>query len=112
MKLCWTPRVNGLGHPLRGLQKNEDTIEIFKLSVEAYPEWSNAYHRLGEAHMDHGDKDRAIEAGCLGLVAVTKEMGDGDENHRAERCGREGVPETAAENSELHKNPAADEGAD
>src|SRR5207247_3791508 len=31
---------------------------------------------------------------------------------RAERHGREQIPETAAENSELHKNPAADKGAD
>src|SRR2546430_10225936 len=33
-------------------------------------------------------------------------------NHRAERRGRKRIPKTAAENSELHKNPAADKGAD
>jgi len=48
----------------------------------------------------------------LVFVAVSKEMSDGDQNHRAERRRRERIPETAAENPELHKNPPADEGAD
>ena len=46
------------------------------------------------------------------MVRVTGEkMGDGDQDDRPERCGGERVPEAAAENSELHEDPATDERA-
>src|SRR5712664_2723858 len=47
-----------------------------------------------------------------GSAVRTEKMRDGNENHGAQRCGREGVKKSAAENSQLHKNPAADVGAD
>src|SRR5260370_38725207 len=41
-----------------------------------------------------------------------KTMGSGTYNWRAERCGRRGVKNPPAENSQLHEAPAADVGAD
>lgn len=51
----------GLGYQLLHMKKFNDAIEIFKLSVEAYPQSYNAYDSLGEAYMDNGDKDLAIK---------------------------------------------------
>lgn len=50
----------GLGYVLLHMKKIPDAIEIFKLSVEAFPESYNTYDSLAEAYMDHGDKDLAI----------------------------------------------------
>src|SRR5437667_10643183 len=81
-------------------QKSAAVIRVAAVAATAAPakDRRRGDHRCGPAE--------------LVSVAVGKEMGDGDENHRAERRGRERIPETAAENSELHKNPAADKGAD
>jgi tetratricopeptide (TPR) repeat protein len=43
------------------MKKFREAIEIFKLSVEAYPQSYNAYDSLGEAYMDNGDKELAIK---------------------------------------------------
>ena len=51
----------GLGYQLLHAQKITDAIEIFKLSVEAYPQSYNTYDSLAEAYMDHGDRDLAIQ---------------------------------------------------
>ena len=76
-------------------QKSAAVIRVAAVAATAAPakDRRRGDHRCGPAE--------------LVSVAVGKEMGDGDENHRAERRGRERIPETAAENSELHKNPAA-----
>ena len=50
-----------LGYRLIHMQKITDAIEIFKLSVEAYPRSYNTYDSLAEAYMDHGDRDLAIQ---------------------------------------------------
>jgi imidazolonepropionase-like amidohydrolase len=50
-----------LGYRLLHMQKISDAIEIFKLSVEAYPQSYNTYDSLAEAYMDHGDRDLAIQ---------------------------------------------------
>ena len=50
-----------LGYRLLHMQKLTDAIEIFKLSVEAYPQSYNTYDSLAEAYMDHGDRDLAIQ---------------------------------------------------
>ena len=63
------------------------------------------------AEMQNKLEDRSKAGGSV-FVPVHKKMGDRDENHSAERGGRERIPEAAAENSELYKNPAANEGAD
>lgn len=46
------------------------------------------------------------------IVAAAEEMRDGNEDHGAERCGSERIPEAAAENSEFHEDPSTDERAD
>jgi hypothetical protein len=51
----------GLGYGLLRMKKVPDAIEIFKLSVEAYPQSYNTYDSLAEAYMDHGDKELAIQ---------------------------------------------------
>jgi Tfp pilus assembly protein PilF len=43
------------------MKKTPEAIEIFKLSVEAYPESYNTWDSLAEAYMDHGDKELAIQ---------------------------------------------------
>ncbi len=50
-----------LGYRLLHTQKITGAIEIFKLSVEAYPQSYNTYDSLAEAYMDHGDRDLAIQ---------------------------------------------------
>jgi imidazolonepropionase-like amidohydrolase len=50
-----------LGYRLLHAQKITDAIEVFKLSVEAYPQSYNTYDSLAEAYMDHGDRDLAIQ---------------------------------------------------
>jgi tetratricopeptide (TPR) repeat protein len=50
----------GLGYALLHQKRYKDAIEIFKLSVEAYPDSYNTYDSLGEAYMDDGEKDLAI----------------------------------------------------
>lgn len=51
----------GLGYHLLSMKKLKDAIEIFKLSVEAYPQSYNTYDSLAEAYMDNGDKELAIK---------------------------------------------------
>ena len=51
----------GLGYALLHMKKIPEAIEIFKLSVEAYPESYNTWDSLAEAYMDHGDKELAIQ---------------------------------------------------
>jgi imidazolonepropionase-like amidohydrolase len=50
-----------LGYQLLHIKKITDAIEIFKLSVEAYPQSYNTYDSLAEAYMDHGNRDLAIQ---------------------------------------------------
>src|SRR3984885_9856031 len=51
----------GLGYGLLHMKKVKEAIEIFKLSVEAYPQSYNTYDSLAEAYMDNGDRDLAIQ---------------------------------------------------
>lgn len=52
--------LNTLGYQLLQMKKVGESIEIFKLNVEAYPQAFNTYDSLGEAYMVHGDKELAI----------------------------------------------------
>lgn len=49
-----------LGYRLIGEKRYKEAIEIFKLSVETYPQSYNTYDSLAEAYMDNGDKDLAV----------------------------------------------------
>jgi tetratricopeptide (TPR) repeat protein len=50
----------GLGYQLIKQKKYKEAIEIFKVSVEAYPQFYNTYDSFAEAYMDNGDKELAI----------------------------------------------------
>jgi tetratricopeptide (TPR) repeat protein len=50
-----------LGYQLLRAKKISDAIEIFKLSVETYPNSYNTYDSLAEAYMDNGNTDRNPE---------------------------------------------------
>ena len=51
----------GLGYQLIEMKRLKDAIEIFKLSVQVYPQSYNTYDSLAEAYMDNGDTDLAIQ---------------------------------------------------
>jgi len=53
--------LNTLGYQLIRLDKLAEAIEIFKLNVSSYPEYSNAYSGLGEAYLLSGNTESAIE---------------------------------------------------
>ncbi len=61
-KYYYTERdMNQLGYNLMFQNKINDAIEIFKLNVKLYPESWNVYDSLGEAYMNNGNKELAIE---------------------------------------------------
>jgi CubicO group peptidase (beta-lactamase class C family) len=53
--------LNNLGYELIRLGQIADAVEIFKLNVEAYPDYAGAYSGLGEAYRLNGNKELAIE---------------------------------------------------
>ncbi len=52
---------NALGYRLMGAGKRKESIEIFKLNVELYPESWNVYDSLAEAYMNSRDTKNAIK---------------------------------------------------
>jgi tetratricopeptide (TPR) repeat protein len=53
--------INTLGYMLMRDNKVEDAIEVFKLNVSEHPKAWNVYDSLGEAYMNKGVKDLAIQ---------------------------------------------------
>ncbi|GAG46829.1 unnamed protein product, partial [marine sediment metagenome] len=53
--------MNEAGYFLLGEGLAAEAIQIFRLNVEAYPESGNVYDSLGEAYMEAGETDLAIE---------------------------------------------------
>jgi CubicO group peptidase (beta-lactamase class C family) len=53
--------INSTGYQLLAAKKLADSIRIFQLNVELHPQSWNAYDSLGEAYMNNGDKDLAIQ---------------------------------------------------
>lgn len=53
--------VNAKGYELLGVKKLQQSIDIFKLNVFAFPKSANAFDSLGEAYLEAGNKDLAIE---------------------------------------------------
>jgi CubicO group peptidase (beta-lactamase class C family) len=53
--------INSTGYRLMGQNKLADAIRIFQLNVELYPKSWNVYDSLGEAYMNRGDKELAIQ---------------------------------------------------
>jgi tetratricopeptide (TPR) repeat protein len=53
--------LNTLGYRLLRTDKIKESIEIFKLNVEVYPESWNVYDSLGEAYFVGGDRELALQ---------------------------------------------------
>jgi CubicO group peptidase (beta-lactamase class C family) len=53
--------INEAGYQLLSQKKLLESIRIFQLNVELHPDSWNAYDSLGEAYMDNGDKELAIQ---------------------------------------------------
>ena len=53
--------INSTGYRLMGQNKLADAIRIFQLNVALYPTSWNVYDSLGEAYMNQGDKELAIQ---------------------------------------------------
>ena len=53
--------INSTGYRLMGQNKFADAIRIFQLNVALYPRSWNVYDSLGEAYMNHGEKELAIQ---------------------------------------------------
>jgi CubicO group peptidase (beta-lactamase class C family) len=53
--------LNQLGYHFLQSKNMEEAIHAFRLNVEQYPQSSNVYDSLGEAYMDAGKKDLAIQ---------------------------------------------------
>lgn len=52
--------LNTLGYTLLNRRMNEESIKVFKLALELYPNSANLYDSIGEAFMRSGDKKNAI----------------------------------------------------
>jgi len=53
--------LNWAGYQFLQKEQYEEAIRLFKLNVEAYPESANVYDSLGEAYLESGQTDLAIE---------------------------------------------------
>ena len=54
-------RLNTLGYSFMRQKKMPEAIAVFKVNMELYPNSWNTYDSLGEAYMNNGDKELAIE---------------------------------------------------
>ncbi|HEY6971027.1 MAG TPA: serine hydrolase [Candidatus Angelobacter sp.] len=53
--------LNTLGYVLLQSKKIDDAIQVFKLNVQEYPKHWNCYDSLGEAYLNAGQKELAIQ---------------------------------------------------
>jgi CubicO group peptidase (beta-lactamase class C family) len=53
--------MNSVGYRLLQLGKVKESIEVFKLNTEAFPESGNTFDSLGEAYLEDGNKELAIK---------------------------------------------------
>jgi len=54
--------LNNLGYSLLQTGKIDDAIEVFRLNTEAFPNSGNTYDSLGEAYLEKGNKEMAIQS--------------------------------------------------
>ncbi len=52
--------MNSIGYAYMQKKQYADAVKIFKLNVDAFPDSSNVYDSLGEAHAENGDIEPAI----------------------------------------------------
>jgi CubicO group peptidase (beta-lactamase class C family) len=53
--------INSIGYRLLSQKKMVDAIRVFQLNVRLYPKSGNVYDSLGEAYMNNGEKELAIQ---------------------------------------------------
>ncbi len=53
--------INAKGYDLMKEKKLKEAIEIFKVNTFAFPQSANAFDSLGEAYLEVGNKELAIE---------------------------------------------------
>lgn len=70
--------LNRLGYKLLGEGRVEEAIEVFKLNVEAYPNYANGFDSLGEGYMINRQYEEAI-------LNYQKSLEMDPENENAER---------------------------
>ncbi|MEX1246161.1 MAG: tetratricopeptide repeat protein [Thermoanaerobaculia bacterium] len=56
------PELIDLGYRLMGLNRLPEAIQIFRIAAEASPLSANAHDSLGEAYLQHGDRELAIRS--------------------------------------------------
>jgi tetratricopeptide (TPR) repeat protein len=71
--------INQLGYAFVNAKKLDQAILVLKLNVEIYPESFNTWDSLGEAYMDRGDKDLAIQNYSKSLELNPKNYGARDQ---------------------------------
>ncbi len=71
--------INQLGYGFINSKKLDQAILVLKLNVEIYPESANTWDSLGEAYMDRGDKDLAIQNYSKSLELNPKNYGARDQ---------------------------------
>lgn len=54
--------LNSLGYSLMGNEDFDGAVRVFALNVEQFPESGNVHDSLGEAYMNRGDRELAIES--------------------------------------------------
>ncbi len=70
--------INSLGYMLLRDGRTEEAIEMFKLNVIEHPGSWNVYDSLGEAYMNHGEKELAV-----GNYQKSLELNPNNENGKA-----------------------------
>jgi len=67
--------INGLGYAFINAKKLDQAILVLKLNTEIYPDSFNTWDSLGEAYMDRGDKELAIQNYAKSLALNPKNYG-------------------------------------
>jgi len=74
--------LNIFGYELLGEHKLDKAIAIFKLNIRLFPEEANQYDSLGDAYMEKGDTELAIESF---KKALEKDPGFGSSKQKLEK---------------------------
>jgi hypothetical protein len=69
------PDINRLGYEFLNAKKFDQAVLVLKLNVETFPDSFNTWDSLGEAYMDRGDKELAIENYSKSLALNPKNNG-------------------------------------
>jgi len=73
------PDINRLGYEFINAHKLDQAILVFKLNAETFPASFNTWDSLGEAYMDRGDKEPAIQSYSKSLELNPKNYGARDQ---------------------------------